>query len=258
MNMPYMAIHNTGDMAVHENDRPHGKYLLSLSVAIVLLLALAALWFKLLQPNILPIQHVKIEGQFLHLKPEKLKTLSARIVSGGFFNVNVSIIKETLLKEPWVRSVTVRRSWPDTLVLYVDEQSPVSTWNSHQLINEAGVLFAPEASSIPAGLPALSGPKGTHLELLALLNYLNDRLRAHKMQVIQLAMDARRSLSFTLHNGTVLKIGNENIEGRIARFLRYVPAQININRAAVSAIDMRYPNGFSVQPNAVDELAGRE
>lgn len=258
MSVPDIAMNTAAEISVNESHKQHNKYLLSLLIVIVLMVTLCFLWLKFLQPQVLPIKHVKVEGQFLHLKPEKLKTLSANIVRGGFFNVNVDVIREHLLAEPWVHSVTVRRVWPDTLVLYVNEQLPVSSWNNHSLINEEGLIFDPEISSIPPDLPALSGPEGTHSELLTLLDHLDSELRAHKLHIVQLSMDARRSLSFTLNNGTVAKIGNKDIETRIERFLQYVPMQINKNLADISVIDMRYTNGFSVKTKAIDEIANRK
>ena len=50
---------------------------------------------------------------------------------------------ETLIEAlPWVARVSVRRTWPDAVSLYITEQVPVARWNSQQLLNAAGQPFA--------------------------------------------------------------------------------------------------------------------
>ena len=236
---------------------------LSLWLALIALLAALAvsclLWLKLL-PQALPIREVRVEGRFVHLEAEKLRSLSAEMARGGFFNVNVGIIRERLLAEPWVAAVAVKRRWPDTLVLSVQEQTPVGVWNNEGLLNERGEIFARRESAADAlpllpELPLLSGPEGAHRELLRLLLRLQRELQAHGLRVTGLRRDARRSISFILSDGTGVRLGNKDIRLRTNRFLRHVASHLYSTRAASGArsryvIDMRYTNGFAVGADA--------
>ncbi|MGI9228371.1 MAG: cell division protein FtsQ/DivIB [Gammaproteobacteria bacterium] len=236
--------------------RQHNKYLRSLLFIVLFLLVVCGLWLKLLQPRVLPIQHVRVEGDFLHLQPERLKTLSANSVRGGFFSVDVSVIREQLLAEPWVHSIIVRRRWPDTLVFYVNEQVPVTVWNGNGLINWQGDVFVPQTGSVPDDLPMLSGPEGTHTELLSLFELLNRGLSAYDLSVTGLTLDARRSISFSLSDNTRVRLGNKEIDVRVNRFLRYVVPQLVSALQRGGVIDMRYTNGFSVNTDS-NETANR-
>ena len=219
-----------------------GRYFLLLLLALLL----CGIWWQLL-PRVLPILNVQVEGPFVNVKQDRLQALSANIVRGGFFTVNVDMLRERLLAEPWVASVTVRRAWPDTLILHVQEQVPVGVWNGDGLLNAQGEIFLRPAASVPRTLPALSGPEGMHRDLLDKFMLLNSALQIHDFQLTDLRRDARRSVSFTLDNGTVVKLGNQDVETRMSRFVHYVaPLLADEGTRHNRSIDMRYTNGFAI------------
>ena len=83
-------------------------------VLLILILCSVGSW-RLLDPATLPIKHVRIEGNFQRLSPQRMQSMVSTVIKGGFFNLNVMGIKEALLSEPWVNWVVVQRVWPDGL-----------------------------------------------------------------------------------------------------------------------------------------------
>ena len=70
------------------------------------------------QYNILPILHVTVEGGFDHGNKSVLVEVIKPYTRGSFLSIDVSQISNAGESLPWVRSVQVRRVWPDSCLLY--------------------------------------------------------------------------------------------------------------------------------------------
>jgi len=213
------------------------------------LLALILLWcgWQLMNPATLPIRQVAIAGEFRHLVPERLEGAVIGVMRGGFFNVNVETIQETLLLEPWVRHVAVRRVWPDALTVHVLEQSALARWGEQGLLNAEAGFFAPARESIPAGLPILHGPPGSELLLMEYFHKVVAILAASGLAVEAMTLNERRAWVVVLNKGLVINLGKQNIQARLEYFADYVLFQLRDSLQDIAAVDMRYTNGFAVR-----------
>ncbi len=195
----------------------------------------------------LPIKQVRIEGDFTRLSPVDLQLLVTDKVRGGFFNLDVDAVRLALLAEPWVSEVTVKRIWPDALRVIVIEQIPVVRWKDSGLLNSSGEYFAPDLTTIPGGLPLLSGPEGTELNLLNQFNAMQERIQLIGFKVVSISLNERRAWSFQLNNGINVVLGRRDFEERLNRFLTLIPTTISGRIEQTESIDMRYTNGFSIR-----------
>jgi len=68
------------------------------SLLLMLLITVSIVWvlITLTRPDILPIKRVRVEGEFQQLAPDRLEAIVTDTVRGGFFNVNVEVIKKFL------------------------------------------------------------------------------------------------------------------------------------------------------------------
>ncbi len=214
--------------------------------AVLMLILLCGGW-HLLNPGTLPIRQLAIEGEFRHLIPLKLEESVAGVVQGGFFTVNVEAIQETLLLEPWVEQVAVKRVWPDAITVQVQEQTAAARWGEEGLLNAAGRFFAPAAQTIPADLPILYGPPGSELLLMDYLHRLSAMLAGSDLEVAELKLNERRAWVVVLNNGLVIKLGRRKTSERLEYLARYVLAQFKQRLDEMAALDMRYTNGFAVR-----------
>lgn len=218
---------------------------------IIVVLGFSALFVwgghMLMSPATLPVKQVRIEGDFQNLSTRALQDLIRNEVKGGFFNVNVSAIRNALLKEPWVNDVSVHRVWPDSLQVYVDEQVAVTRWNDDGLLNRRGSLFRPDKNTIPANLPLLEGPELSQAAMLEKFYYLNERLESVNLSVAKLSLDDRRSWKFITADGLTVILGKNNFNDRVERFVNQAIPGLGEKINETGQIDMRYPNGFAVR-----------
>lgn len=221
--------------------------LLSSMFFLIFMLVIMVGGMILLNPGILPIKQVRIEGDFTNLSPVDLKLLVIDKVRGGFFNLDVDAVRFALLDEPWVSEVIVKRIWPDLLRVTVMEQIPVVRWANSGLLNMAGEYFSPEFETIPKGLPMLSGPAGSEQSLLNKFNYMQKKIEAAGFNITSLFLDDRRAWSFELANGIKVILGRSDFEERFNRIFALFTTSLSVPVEKIETIDMRYTNGFSIR-----------
>jgi cell division protein FtsQ len=223
-----------------------GRWAMALSLVAVLLGGgyLGVAWAS--NPNTLPLQLVRIEGEFKHLDRARLEQVVAGEVRGGFFSVDVETIREAVRQLPWVDEVAVRRVWPDTLRIWVAEQLPLARWGEKGLLNDRGEPFWPPLKEIPADLPRLSGPEGTEPEMVARYQELSRLLQPLELQVVQLRQDARGAWVGEFDNGASVQLGSRDLRLRFRRFVRLYPRLKAAGKGLPRQVDLRYTNGLVV------------
>ncbi len=217
---------------------------------IIIFIALSVYGAKyMLNPNTLPIKHVKVEGAFNRLSQNELKKNVVNNIQGGFFNINVDKVRLALLNMPWVKDVTVKRVWPDSLKVIVNEQIPSARWGDLGLLNESGVFFSPDDKTIPNNLPLLFGPANSETKLLNRYRDIQKKLQSlpFRLNVSSVALNDRRAWSFNLENDLRVIIGRYSFDERLNRFLKFIPSLIPDGINKVELIDLRYSNGLSVR-----------
>ena len=216
---------------------------------IVIFLALFVYGAKyLLNSNTLPIKHVKVEGSFNRLSQNELKNNVANNIQGGFFNLNVDEVRLALLNMPWVKGVTVKRVWPDSLKVVVYEQIPSARWGDLGLLNQLGEFFSPDGATIPNDLPLLFGPANSEVKLLSRYRVIREKLQSlpFRLDVSSVTLNDRRAWSFDLENGVRIIIGRYSFDDRLERFLKFIPTLMPDRIKKIKAVDLRYSNGLSV------------
>jgi cell division protein FtsQ len=210
----------------------------------------------LMDPNFLPLKVVRTDGKFRYMQRQDLEHAVGNLSRGGFLTVDVAAIRDRAKSLPWVDKVSVRRVWPDSLQLWVEEHVPLSRWGKGAVLNVRGEVFHPKPSSIPAGLPHLFGPDGSEQELAK--NYIQIKIRVASLglKIKELAMDERRAWTVKLNSGLVVRLGNKDVEDRLARFYSIYPL-LKADKRQLITVDLRYTNGVAIIWKKAASSAGR-
>ena len=107
-------------------------------------LTLAKHWVS--DPYRFPLDVVQVKGDFRHLDKQKLQDAVAIHVAGGFFTVDVAAIRAAAEELPWVYKATVRRVWPATLRINIEEQQAIARWGEQGYLNSNGEPFFPDST----------------------------------------------------------------------------------------------------------------
>ncbi|PSQ90470.1 MAG: cell division protein FtsQ [Proteobacteria bacterium SW_6_67_9] len=192
-----------------------------------------------------PIEVVRIDSAVVHTDRERLQEKVTPYARAGFFELDLAALRDALIELPWVRDARLRRVWPNRLRVAVVEHEVAATWNDRALLSRDGVVFSPQRIS-GFEVPALQGPDGQGAAMLERLRAFEAALSAIEPEVRALTQDERRAWRLRLDNGVRLRLGRDGVAARLKRFAAVWPRTLHRHADAVSAVDLRYPNGLAV------------
>ncbi len=201
---------------------------------------------KLLDPQLFPLRHVHIQGELHYLRRDDLQGLVQDVLGRNFFALETEVVHQGFADAPWVETVTVRRSWPDSLVVQLRERVPFGVWGENEMVDMNGRRFRPPA--IPAGRnwPHLDGPAGHEALLIRVWDQAGTLLAEAGLRIRRLVQDQRRAWWITLDNGMEISLGRNNFEPRLRRLVAVWPTLAGRGHE-IAAVDLRYVNGFAVR-----------
>lgn len=208
-------------------------------------------------PAHLPVRNLRLQGGMQHLDQQQMRQAVLPYVQGGLLGVDVEQVRTAVEAMPWVLSATVRRSWPDTLVINVREQEAMARWRDGGYVSSGKERFIP-AQADDTSLPLLGGPEGSEGMLVAYYQDLSVLTAPLGLQITELEMDERRAWRMQLSNGIEVMLGREAFETRMARFLRHYSRVVRPEEEKIVRVDMRYTNGFSIRWLDQEESTGIE
>ncbi len=196
----------------------------------------------------------EVSGEALKRVADALRTRGASMLQ-----LDLTGLAANVKQVPWVREATIRRQFPATIVVAIDEHRALARWMAETrdanveadapttLVNSYGDVFtAVIADERRDLLPQLAGPDGTSAEVLTRYAALIAPLAAIERTPIELVLTARRAWQLRLDNGTTVELGRADTDARIARFIRTYPALAPL-QVAGAIVDMRYQTGFTIR-----------
>jgi cell division protein FtsQ len=247
-----------------------GSYLLPrLFTLIIFILFIVSAWLSvdwLYKPGNFPIKQVKLENKLNNQEAKELQRVASQAVNGGFFSLDISQFRTELLQNlPWLKEVSVRKVWPDSVLVSIKEHQPVGRWISIEnrtkgenelydkieLLSRNGIIFFPELSDKQRtkfnGLAILTGPKLSTNNILETCFKINADLKRLKSRLKKCGMNERRSWLITLDNGLDIKLGKENVMQNLAQYIDVFSVQLAKYFNQVEYADLRFANGFSIK-----------
>jgi len=223
--------------------------------------ALAALAFALLayaggsvlldSPAFL-LKTIVVEGDLVRVeRGEIVRALQGRM-RGTFFTVDLEAVRALLEGIPWVRRAELRRQWPDSLEVRIEEHLALARWGQQrretQLVNAQGELFRGQSD---AALPVLAGPSGTEGEVARHYLVFRDLLAPLGLEPRQVLLSSRLAWQLKLSNGLTVQLGRDSekdrVEDRLARFVSAFPQTLAKSRQRLDYVDLRYSSGFALR-----------
>ena len=150
----------------------HWRVLLALlPIAIV-----ASVTYGALRSSFLTVQEVRVDGTEV-LDPASLVAKSG-LMGESMLRLPKGEARARLLEDPLLRSVTISRSWPNTLLFEVEERHPVAFWS----INGLDYVIDIDGVVLTAGVPPPSSPRIVELGSDRLLD-LGDRVHPDAVEL---------------------------------------------------------------------------
>lgn len=200
---------------------------------------------------VFPLRQMIVTDTLHQISRTQLEQVARTAIIGNFFTVDLAAAQAALEQVPWVRRASLRRQWPDGLVLTLEEQQPVARWTPQggtaRLVNSHGEVFVADTVNT---LPAFSGPEGSAAQVLARYHEFATALDNIQHKPVAVRFSPREAWQLTLDDGVVLELGRDlpqaPLTERLNRFTAHY-ATVKTRLHALSVVDMRYPNGFALK-----------
>lgn len=227
---------------------------------LALALLSAGLWWVAQRP-MFTLKTIRIEGMqapLRHVDRSTVRTTALPRITGNFFTANLDTVRLAFEAVPWVRKASVRREWPDKLVVTLDEHMPLGTWGEDgRLVSVRGDLFTANLAEAEedAVLADFAGPAGSEKEVTARFQELRDWFAPVSLAPEALYLSGRYAWTVKLNNGMTIELGREQnramLKDRVNRFIRIYPQLVANLQDRIESVDMRYPNGLALKVNGM-------
>ncbi|VVC85423.1 cell division protein FtsQ/DivIB [Sideroxydans sp. CL21] len=191
---------------------------------------------------VFPLRIVELTAVPQRISPELMEKVVHEQVSGNFFTVDLEATRQAFEKLPWVRKVSVRRKFPWSLEVEVEEQVALARWNGTSLVNTYGEVFSATTDQV---LPVFIGQPETSPQVTQMYADLNAALQPLHQQIVQISLSPRYAWQVKLDKGMVLELGREEMQERMTRFVKVYPYSLAALARPANHVDLRYRNGFA-------------
>jgi cell division protein FtsQ len=222
--------------------------------AALLALAGAAAWFAQ-QPRF-DIRRIEVHGDLRHVSAASVRAAVAGKLRGNYFTVRLDEARRAFDGVPWVAQASVRRAWPDRLVVTLTEHRALGVWNDGRILSDAGVLFVANAAEAESfgPLPQFAGPDDAAPEAARRYYEFASLLAPLDIEIERVSISERRSWSLHTRTGAgrgpVFELGRDEPRGRAGERLATIAARYPLVVARINGtaarFDARYTNGFAV------------
>ncbi|WP_323016965.1 cell division protein FtsQ/DivIB [Castellaniella sp.] len=217
-------------------------------------------YFSIQQIQLAPMADASLQ----YISPTSLQTALAGQVRGNFFLLNLDQVRRRIETVPWVRHASIRRVWPSTLLVRIEEQQPLALWNENQMINTWGESFTANPGELPDDLhlPQLNGPGNSERLVVQRYAEIARWFAPLGLSVREATLSPRYAWEVSLSDGVRLTLGRDPaadvadphgrsgalpFAARIERFVQAWPAlSRRLGDRMIASADLRYPNGFAI------------
>ena len=203
-----------------------------------------------------PIAVIAVEGEFQYIRQGELEKLVEPSIEGGIVSLDLGEIAARLEVNPWIKTATVSRQWPDGVLIRVEEEVPIARWGKQGFLNSRGQILNVDDNSGLQNLPLLEGAEGEAFMVMRRYRELAGLLSQQQLKIQRMTVDRLSFWTVRLVDGPELVMGSEQLIEKTQRFLQVRNAMLPEQIARMERVDLRYDNGLAVQWHpAGDELA---
>lgn len=205
------------------------------------------------------IRSIQLDGEITRNSLNTIRANATPRLQGNFFSVDLQRAREAFEAVPWVRHAVVRRSWPDRLLVTLDEHRAAALWQGDdrgdRLVNSQGEVFEANVGDVEdEALPMFTGPEGSAAAMLTMYRRLVPVL-APLSAIDSLTLSSRGSWRVVLDIGATLELGRGSDDEVVHRTTRFVASwpemQKRFAQQPLEAADLCHTDGYALRMRGV-------
>lgn len=224
---------------------------------LALCLMVSGVWWIAQRP-MFTLKAMRIEGAAgMHLRyvnPSTIRTTALPRIRGNFFTADLDAVRTAFEAVPWVRKASVRRDWPNRLVVTIEEYRALGKWGDDgRLLSTQGDVFTANMAEAEEDgeLPEFYGPEGSARDVVARYGELQAWLKPVGLAPESVRLSGRYAWTAMLKNGMRVELGREQssttLKERVDRLVGVYPQLAMRLTDGIESVDMRYPNGLALK-----------
>jgi cell division protein FtsQ len=119
--------------------------------------------------NKFPVEHITVTGNINRVTKEQLVQVAGSNLHGTMFTLNIDELQYEFKRIPWVKSVNVSRTFPDSITVNIIEYNAVAHYGSDgEFVSPTGQVFLGVIND--PTLPTFYGPESKLPDILKVYN----------------------------------------------------------------------------------------
>lgn len=198
------------------------------------------------------LKNIKVNG-IRQLKDHDIVGRASPFLSDSILRVDISKMKEAILSHPLIKEVRIRKVYPFSLVIDVEEKRPSALWvdgEGHvRVLDESGEVFRDIVKGDPRGLIVISAREKNGAK--SVYGQMNEWFREGIIRREHLSDVAYHEGNITLYgcgsdNGVEIILGREDQKGRLKRAVA-VLEDAKRRGFLIKCIDARFEQGAIIK-----------
>lgn len=221
----------------------------------VCLLVIAYQEYMPMVKKVFLIESVAITGELANTNGSEIEAAIDQLVENDYFSIKLGAIKAVLEELPWIKTVDVRRIWPNSILININEKQAVAYWQNKELLSADAESFNPKEIKSIGHLPNLSGPEDKAEFVMNNYHQMNRILRTVGLNIESLHLEDRYSWQLVLSNNITVRVDDKKSLEKIKNMVSLLKRVSEEELKEIKSIDLRYENGMALS-HSHKKLAG--
>ena len=221
-----------------------GGWVLLIVACLVLLLGIFGLYKVITDAQVANLQVV---GTNSALESKQLTRYLTPVVKENYFTSDLEKIRDQALQLSWIDRVVVSRAWPNTIRVRVMPRHAIARWGTGRLLSDSGEVYTEVQVKDHTKLPILHGPLSQSKMMMRRYNEINQLFLPANLRLKDLYLTERMTWFMQFDSGLRVIVDQDQTMSKLQRLSYLAETDLKPVWSKISAIDLRYRNGISIQ-----------
>ena len=237
--------------SIHEKPPTPKQKMVNAGGWILLLIALAVLavglysFYKVMTDA--TVAQLQVVGTNSDLENQQLQQHLSPIIQDNYFTSDLERIRDQALTVSWVDRVVVSRAWPNAIRVRVMPRHAIARWGTGRLLSDNGDVFSEAVVKTHPNLPLLHGPVSQSKMMMRRYNEINQLFHPANLRLKELYLTERMTWFMQFDSGLRIIVDQDQTMTKLQRLSQLAQNDLKPMWSNISAIDLRYRNGLSIQ-----------
>ncbi|XBC38366.1 MAG: cell division protein FtsQ/DivIB [Buchnera aphidicola (Floraphis meitanensis)] len=198
------------------------------------------------------LSNVIITGPFDSLNQKEIRNFIFSLKkSYNYFSPYETDIKNKLEAFYFVKVVTIKKQWPDKILIHIINTTPIAYWNDKYILNENKTLSNTlKKKSNISKILYFYGPESNKEEILSNYNTVKNILQENNIILKSISITPQHTWKLIIKKNIVIILGKINNISQLKQLTyiwKILENEEKVKRKKIKRIDLRYKSGIAIE-----------